>query len=362
MNKRLLEIFLNLVTIDGTSARERNIANFIISFLRKLNLSPYEDSCAKASNGNSGNIICPIGDGGNFILLSHMDTARPTINLKPQILEDRITSDGTTILGADNRAGIACLLYSLEKLIIQNIPIKDFTLVFTIQEETTLNGSRFLELNGKYKMGFVFDSHAKPGNFIYESAGSIGFKEKLFGKASHSGLAPELGIDAIKIAANAISKIQLGRIDDETTANIGFIKGGEANNVVPAYVEIEGEVRSMNPNKLEEKINEIKDIFEFEANSLGGRSEFESFWNFKPYKVSQESETYKTIQKAILKAGLVPIPIISKGGSDANSINAKGIPCVNLGIGAENPHSNDEYILFESLESTSRIAEELMVR
>lgn len=360
MDKRLLEIFLKLVTIDGTSANERNIADFIISFLTELKLSPYEDSCAKASNGNSGNILCPIGDGGDFILLSHMDTARPTINLKPIIHSDRITSDGTTILGADNRAGIACLLYSLEKLITQKIPVRNFTLVFTIQEETTLNGSRFLELNGRYKMGFVFDSHTEPGNFICESAGSIGFTEKIYGKAAHSGLAPEQGIDAIKIAALAISNIKLGKIDNETTANIGLIKGGEATNVVPDYTFIEGEVRSMNPSKLESKVNEIRAEFESVAHSLGGKSEFNSYWNFKPYKVPRESDTYSYIEKAITKAGLVPRPIVSKGGSDANSINAKGIPCVNLGIGAENPHSNDEYILFESLESTSRIAMELM--
>lgn len=360
MDKRLLEIFLKLVTIDGKSAKERNIADYITSFLRGLNLSPIEDSTAQIANGNTGNILCPIGDGGNFILLSHMDTARPTINLKPQVHKDRITSDGTTILGADNRAGIACLLYSVEKIITEKIPVKDFTLVFTMQEETTLNGSRYLELNGRYKMGFVFDSHSEPGNFICESAGSIGFTEKVFGKAAHSGLAPEQGIDAIKIAAVAISKIKLGKIDDETTANIGIIKGGEATNVVPSLTYIEGEVRSMNPAKINLKIEEIKNQFEKAAKLFGGESEFNSYWNFHPYKVHPDSETYRTIEQAILNAGLVPTPITSKGGSDANSINAKGIPCVNLGIGAENPHSNDEFILFDSLERTSKIAMELM--
>lgn len=360
MEKRLLEIFLEIITIDGVSAKEKDIANYIMSFLQRLNLVPYEDFCAQISNGSTGNIICKIGDGGNFILLSHMDTARPTRNLKPQILDDRITSDGTTILGADNRAGVACLLYSIEKLISEKIPIKDFTLIFTIQEETTLNGSRNLNLNGSYKMGFVFDSHSEPGNFIYESAGSIGFTEKIYGKAAHSGLAPEKGVDAIKIASMAISKIELGRIDDETTANIGIIKGGEATNVVPSFTYIEGEVRSMNLAKIDLKIEEIKTQFEISAKLFGGKSEFTSYWNFHPYKVHPDSDTYRTIERAILNSGLAPTPITSKGGSDANSINAKGIPCVNLGIGAENPHSNDEFILFDSLERTSKIVMELM--
>lgn len=360
MKKRLLEIFLEVISINGTSADERKIADYIVAFLKRLGLNPCEDDSAFLSNGNTGNIICHTGSGGNFILLAHMDTARPTIDLKPQLKTDRVTSDGNTILGADNRAGVACLLYSIEELILSKIPIQDFTLVFTIQEETTLNGSKHLNVNGSYRMGFVFDSHSEPGNFICESAGSIGFVQKIFGKASHSGLAPEKGIDAIKIASAAINNIRLGRIDEETTANIGTIKGGEATNVVPPFAIMEGEVRSMNPEKINMLIEDIRNEFERQANHFGGRSEFQSFWNFKPYKISNETETFRTIESAILRAGMKPVPITSKGGSDANSINAKGIPCVNLGIGAENPHSNEEYILFESLEKTSRLAMELM--
>ncbi|MCX6169757.1 MAG: M20/M25/M40 family metallo-hydrolase [Ignavibacteriales bacterium] len=336
------------------------MAKFLITFLEKLGLKPAEDESANISDGNTGNIICKIGTGGNYVLLSHMDTARSTLNLKPKILADRITSDGTTILGADNRAGIASLIYSLEKLVKGNILLKDFTLAFTTQEETTLHGSQNLDLNGNIKMGFVFDSHLKPGNFICESAGSVGFCIKVKGKASHSGLAPENGIDSIKIASVAISKINLGKIDSDTTANIGIINGGTATNVVPELTSIHGEIRSTVPSKIDVKLSEIKHEFISTAKLYGGECEFESFWNFKPYKITPDNETYKTIERAIRNVGIIPIPEISKGGSDANSLNTKGIPTVNLGIGAENPHANDEYILFEDLQKTAEIAMELM--
>lgn len=360
MNSRLIEIFLEIIAIDGVSGDERKVADYIIDFLQKLNLRPFEDNSGTRSGGNAGNLICKIGSGGDFVMLSHMDTARSTKGVKPQMLPDKITSDGTTVLGVDNRAGIACLLYSLETLIQQNTPVKDFTLAFTIQEETTLNGSRFIELDKKIDKGFVFDSHMRPGYFIFESAGSMGFSVKITGKAAHSGIAPEKGIDAIKIASAAINKIKLGRIDEDTTANIGIIKGGTATNVVPEEVFIEGEVRSMCIENIQAKIEEIKTCFETTAKEMGGKLDFTEHWSFWPYNIDMESETYKIVKNAITRSGLSVIPTTTKGGSDANSLNEKGIKCVNLGIGAENPHSNDEYIYLEDLESTARIAMEIM--
>jgi len=360
MDKRLKEIFLETASIEALSGNENKMAEYIISFLEKLNLNPYQDDSAIQSKGNCGNVLCPVGNGGSMLLLSHMDTARSTKDLKPVFHKDRITSDGTTVLGVDNRAGVACLLYAIEKNIADNVQLNDFTLAFTVQEETTLLGSQYLGINGNINMGFVFDSHLSPGCYICESAGSVGFKVRIMGKAAHSGLAPEKGVDSVKIAGLAISNIDLGRIDSETTANIGIIKGGAATNVVPELTCIEGEVRSMDPEKIDIKIEEIKNEFEKAAQYIGGAIEFETFWNFKPYKVTPDSDTYKTIEKTIKSVGISPVPSISKGGSDANSLNARGIPTVNLGIGAENPHSNDEYMLFDSFTNTAKIAMEIM--
>lgn len=359
-NQKLLSLFLDVIQIEGLSGSEKNVAIYIINFLTKLGLSPYEDDTAQISCGNTGNIICRIGDGGEFVILAHMDTARSTKGVKPQIKDDRITSDGTTILGADNRAGISCILYSIEKAITENIPLKDFTIAFTTQEESTLNGSVNLKLNGRIKHGFIFDSQQRPGNYIYESVGAMGFKIRVQGKASHSGLAPEKGIDAIKIASSAICEIELGRIDNDTTANVGIIKGGSAINVVPELAIIEGEVRSIVPSKIEKKIEEIKTTFIRKAEKYKGKIEFDFKWDFKPFQINSRNEVYIQTENVLRKVGLTPTPKISWGGSDANSLNAKGIPSINFGIGAANPHSNDEYILFEDLQKTADIIMELI--
>lgn len=359
-DERLIEIFCDLIKIEALSGSEKPVTDFIVSFLRRLKLNPIIDNSAVLSGGNSGNLLCKLGNGGNFALISHMDTARSTLNVKPQIGNGKITSDGTTVLGVDNRAGIAAILYAIERGIKNKIPLKDFTIAFTTQEETTLAGSRNILFEDTIQMGFVFDSHMRPGNFICESCGAAGFKLKIIGKAAHSGIAPEKGIDSIKITSNAISELEFGRIDKDTTANIGIIKGGTAVNVVPELTEIEGEVRSMIPDKIINKLEEIKRKFENKADEVGGKIDFKYWWDFKPYRINPESDIFRKISETISKVGLEPKPQISWGGSDANSLNEKSIACVNLGIGAENPHSNDEFILLEDLQKSSEIALELM--
>ncbi|MBK8945176.1 MAG: M20/M25/M40 family metallo-hydrolase [Ignavibacteriae bacterium] len=357
---RLIELFLKLASIDGVSGNEKGVANYIKNFLINLGYFVEEDSASEFTNSNTNNLICKIGDGGNFIMLSHMDTARPTENLKPIILEDKIVSSGDTVLGVDNRAGIAILLFALEKISKENIPVKDFTIAFTTCEETTLFGSKYLGINGKINHAFIFDSGYRPGNFIFSSCGDLGFKIKIFGKASHSGIAPEKGINALQVAANAISKLQLGRIDDDCTMNIGLLKSGSAVNVIPEYAELEGEIRSFDVEKVKKQFDDTIKIFESESVKLNAKIEYEYFWDFKPFTISENSRVFQEVKNAIEKVNLTPIPKISLGGSDANSLNERGIDAINLGIGAQNPHSNDEFIYIEDLVKSAEIALELI--
>jgi tripeptide aminopeptidase len=289
-----------------------------------------------------------------------MDTARSTKRVKPQFLEDRIVSDGTTVLGVDNRVGASVILYLVEKIIKENIAVKDFTTAFTTCEETSLLGSMHLGLNGSITQGFVFDSALSPGKFINTSSGAISFTIKVRGKAAHAGLAPEKGVDAIKIASNAISKLNWGRIDENTTSNIGTIRGGAAVNVVPEETEIIGEIRSDKSKAIEDHLDLIEKTFQTEAEKAGASVQVDYAWDFKPYYVSENSETYKLIFDAIGRTGLKPEASLSKGGSDANSLNARGINAVNIGIGAKNPHSNEEYILYEDFQKAFEIAMELV--
>lgn len=355
-----INLFLETAKIDALSGKEKSLADYIKTFLQKYNYTITEDNSHLFSNSNTGNLICRIGKGGDFVLTAHMDTARPTLNIKPRILKDKIISSGDTVLGVDNRAGVSVLLYLLEKIALDKIPVKDFTVAFTTCEETTLYGSKHLGLNGQIKYGFVFDSGYRPGNFIYSACGALGFKIKVIGKASHSGIAPEKGINSLIIASRAVSKLPLGRIDEETTMNIGILKSGSAVNVIPEIAELDGEVRSFDENKVEKYFNLNLDIFKQEAEQMGGKIEFDSNWDFKPYVIDDNSAVYKNIVNVIKKVGLTPQPKTSLGGSDANSLNEKGIQSVNIGIGAQNPHSNDEFIFIEDLVKSSEIALELV--
>ncbi len=359
-NDRLIELFIKTAKIEALSGKEKPLSDFIREFLSEYSLNVVEDNSAARSQSNSGNIICSKGDGGDILLLSHMDTARTTRDVKPVIKSDRITSGGDTVLGVDNRAGIAVLLFTIEKLHKERINHKDFTIAFTTCEETTLMGSKNLQINGKIKKGFVFDSAFRPGTFINSACGSMGFEVKVKGKATHSALAPEKGINAIEIAAKAISQIKQGKIDPETTVNLGTIKGGSAVNVIPDLVDISGEVRSFNTDKVLNIIENIKTIFETEAKKPGATSEFISIWDFMPYQITEEDDLFRETYKILTKVGLNPKPVSSLSGSDANSLNSMGIQAINLGIGAQNPHSNDEFILLEDLNKTAEIALELL--
>lgn len=359
-NKRLINLFLEVAKINALSGNEKPIADYIKAFLSRYGYQVNEDDSRSATKSNTGNLICKIGNGGNFLLLSHMDTARPTEHVKPIIKEDRITSSGDTVLGVDNRAGVAVLLYSLEKIAQERIPVKDFTVAFTTCEETTLFGSKNLGVNGEIKHGFIFDSGYRPGNFIYSACGAIGLTIKIIGKASHSGISPEKGINSMRAAAKAISRLPLGRIDEETTMNIGLLKSGSAVNVIPELTELEGEVRSFNLQKAEKYFNHLVEIFKEETEKIGAKIEINYFWDFMPYTISEEAFVFKEITRVLNKVGLHPAPKISLGGSDANSLNGRGIESVNLGIGAQNPHSNEEFIYIEDLIKSAEIALELV--
>lgn len=358
----LIELFIQLAKIDALSGNEKPLADFIKSFLSNLGYKVEEDNAKIKTGSNQNNLICKIGNGGDFVLLSHMDTARSTTNVKPLVQDDKITSSGDTVLGVDNRAGVSVLLYILEKIAAEKIPVKDFTIAFTTCEETTLFGSQNLGINGEIKKGYIFDSGYRPGSFIYSACGAIAFNLKIIGRASHSGIAPEKGINAMQIAAKTISKLPLGRIDKETTMNIGTLTSGSAVNVIPELAVLEGEVRSFDLKKAQKYFDMLAKTFKEEAESVNAKMEVNHYWDFMPYTIHEDSEVYKDVVRALKAVGLNPDPKISLGGSDANSLNGRGIQSINLGIGAQNPHGNDEFIYIEDLVKSAEIALELVRR
>ncbi|OGR41505.1 MAG: hypothetical protein A2X35_10895 [Elusimicrobia bacterium GWA2_61_42] len=357
---RLVELFLELARLDGLSGKEAPVANFAGNFLKKLGFPAQFDGAAEVSGSNTSNVVCPVGGGGAIVLLAHMDTARPTAQTKQVVTADRVTSDGKWQLGADNRAGMAAILYALERAVDTGLPLKPFTVAFTTQEETTMAGGRNLGLPPGIRHGFVFDSSLDPGCYAIASPGAAVFSAHVTGRPSHAGIAPEKGISAIHIAAKALAGLEFGRHDEETTSNIGTIAGGEATNVVAAYALVRGEVRSLDKAKVPPVLDRIKAEFEKAAAAAGGNAKFDWAWDFQPYRHDKESEVCRLAETALRAAGLEPSAVPSHGGSDANSLNAKGVATVNFGIGARNPHADDEYILLEHLTKASEIVWQLI--
>lgn len=360
IDSSLINLFLSLVKIDAVSGSEKPVADYICDFVRNLGFEPHIDDAAALSGGNTGNVVIPVHGGGDFLLMSHMDTPRSTKGVNPLLQEDRITSDHTTILGVDDRGGISAILWALKYAVDHSMVLKPFTILFTVCEESTLAGSHFFQPDSQITHGFVFDSHLSPGSFVSETCGAIAFKFKVKGKSSHAGVAPEKGINAIQLAGEGMRTFPFGRINASTTANIGIIKGGIATNVVPDVVELEGEIRSDILDEGEALMHRVIADFEKAATEKGGSVECSWNWDFKPYRVSTEQLPYKKMMRLCDALNLKIEGVKSMGGSDANSMNAKGVPTINLGVGAQNPHSTEEFILYKDLQTAAWMALKLM--
>lgn len=235
-----ISIFLDLVKLDAVSKQERPVADYIHRFLNDLNIPTREDHTGKRISGNCGNVIAKISSTGHsgpaqFSLTAHMDTIQSTRGIQPQVMNGIITSDGQTILGADNRAGIAIILYLVRNIRHQNLPHIPFEVIFTVGEETRLYGSTHLDLSMvESRTAYVLDSSADPGAFVYAAPGATEFAINFIGKASHAAVNPEQGINALSMAGDLIYQFKVGKFTDDTTINFGKISGGEANNIVPA--------------------------------------------------------------------------------------------------------------------------------
>lgn len=361
-----VHLFLEAVTIEALPLKERPMAKFIREKLEGLPLRVHEDETASAFGGECGNLICiPYGydpKRPSFALLAHMDTPRSTADVHPVVTDARISSDGTTALGVDNRAGVSILLHTLRHHLSERKQ-PNILVVFTAAEEIGPYGSRYLDLSSyNVRMCFVFDCSRRPGTFIKAAVGCSLYKAQFIGKAAHAAVAPETGVNAIHVAAKALAQMSIGRLSEKMTANIGMIDGGHATNVVPNRCSVKGEVRGFDLQDIANQVAGIERLFRETSDSYGAQVEFSSEVDFPPFQLDEEAEIVRLTKVVLRQVGLSPQPIDYLGGSDANELNAKGIPTVNLGIGAQNPHSNDEFILIEDLHKSVEIALALMER
>lgn len=352
--ERIVKEFLELVQIDSETKFETEIAKVLKEKFTALGVDVFEDDTTAVTGHGAGNLICTLKgtkEGVDTIYFtSHMDTVVPGNGIKPSIKDGYIVSDGTTILGADDKAGLAAMLETLRVLKEENIPHGTIEFIITVGEESGLVGAKALDrslVTAKY--GYALDSDEKVGNIIVAAPTQAKIFAKMYGKTAHAGVAPEKGISAITMAAKAIAKMPLGRIDEETTANIGYFRGGQQTNIVCDFVEILAEARSLIPGKMEAQVEKMKQAFESIASEMGGKAEVEVTVMYPGFKYGDGDHVVEVAKKAAAKINRPSKLLQSGGGSDANVIAGFGIPTVNLAVGYEDIHTTNERIPVEEL-------------
>lgn len=364
-NSRLVNEFIELVQIDSETKHEEVIAPILVEKLKSLGFDVFQDEAYKQNGHSAGNIIATLQGSLNvdpIYFTVHMDTVVPGKNIQPQIKEDGyIYSDGTTILGADDKAGIAALLEMVKRLKEQNIPHGTIQFIITAGEEDSLAGARFLDKSKIIaKYGFAVDSDGEVGGIVVAAPFQAKLVIKIIGKTSHAGVAPEKGVSAITLASKAISKMKLGRIDKETTANIGRFEGGKATNIVCDEVYILAEARSLQKEKLEAQTKHMKETFEQEALAHGGKAEVHIELMYPGFNVNEQDKVVQVAIDAVNNIGRKPQLLKSGGGSDANIISSFGIPTVNLSVGYENIHTTNERMPVKELEKLADLLVEVV--
>lgn len=352
---RLLRTFLDLVRINSPSRAERGIADYVKPKLEEMGFDVMEDDAGARIGGNAGNIIATMKGsseaGTPIFLAAHMDTVDRTEGIQLIVTEDGVVkTDGKTILGADDKAGIAAILEAAHVSIEHGRRFKCLQILFTVSEEIGLMGAKEVDpaaLVGG--VGYVLDTQKPVAGVVISAPTHENFLVKITGKASHAGMHPELGVSAIIAAANAISRMKLGRIDKETTANVGVISGGKARNIIPDEVVIRAEARSRNEEKLRKQVEHMTQVFREAAEEIGAKAEIEVVREYTTYRWTAEDAPVILAQKAAAAVGLKAELVHGGGGSDANIFNAKGVPAVVIGVGYEGAHSTDEHIAIDDL-------------
>ena len=363
---RLVEEFLELVQIDSETKHEQVIAPILVQKLEDMGFDVFQDDSHTRTGHGAGNIIATLkGDESiePIYFTVHMDTVVPGVGIKPEIREDGyIYSDGTTILGADDKAGVAAIFEMARRIKEKNIAHGTIQFIITAGEESGLVGAKELDpalIIAKY--GFAVDSDGKVGGIVVAAPFQAKVNVKVFGKTAHAGVAPEKGISAITVAAKAVAQLKLGRLDEETTANIGRFEGGKATNIVCDEVTIFAEARSIDETKLNAQTAHMKETFERVAKENGARAEVEVALSYPGFRVTEADKVVQIAQAAAKAVGREPQLGISGGGSDANVIAGFGIPTVNLSVGYEEIHTTNERMPVQELEKLADLLEQIII-
>ena len=352
--ERLTADFLEITTGSAESLDERHIADLLTEKLQYLGFSVIEDAAGQKLGGNAGNLYGFLKGtlpGPPLLLSAHMDTVKPGCHKKPVLHEDgTITSDGTTVLGADDAAGLAEILEGIRSVQETEIPHRDIEILFPVAEEIFIQGSNVFDFSRiKAKEAYVLDMSGAVGSAAIRAPSMFSFCVTVTGRASHAGFAPENGINAIAVAAQAIAGIPQGHVDAETTCNIGTITGGTAKNTVPEQCICTGEVRGFSHEKVLQCIEKIRRSFADAAKAYGALFEMETQEILRSYCVPENSPVIKRFQRVCSSLGFAGELRSTLGGSDNSNFLKAGISGIVLSCGMQRVHSTDEYITLQEL-------------
>lgn len=350
-----MQTFLELVQIDSPSGEENKIAKEIIKRLEALGGSVERDEY--------GNIIAKfIGVGEPLMINAHLDTVEPGRGIKPVIQGDKITSDGRTILGGDPKAGVSAILEALTSLKEEEYKHVPLEVVFTLSEEIGLLGAKNLDYSKlAAKRGISFDGDKDVATITTAAPGYNRVDVTIIGRGAHAGAEPEKGISAIKIGSEIISKLEVGRIDHETTANVGLIEGGSALNAVPERLHFMAEIRSRDLKKLDKHSLHFEEVFnEVMQKYPKAKIELKMIREFDPYLFEENHQVIQMAKKTLAQIGLKPKLEPTGGGMDVNIFHNHGLEVVCFGAGDYEAHTTREYVLISEMLATAQFCEAIV--
>ena len=350
----VVELFVELACVPSPSGEERAVADRVAEYLRALALSVDEDDAGVRIGSTIGNLLCriePTAAGSPLFLCAHLDTVPPEGPIDPVVDDGVVRSGGDTILGADNKAAVAAMLEATRRVVAENRPHAGIELLFTPKEEVGLRGAAAFDHERlRAKLGYVYD-HAGPiGEVILGAPYQCKLDASFHGRAAHSGMFPEEGRSAIAAAARAIADLRLGRLDEETTANVGEIRGGTARNIVPEHCSFTAEARCHDEGKLGELVQEMLETITFAAQLGDCDVETQVDPSARGYRFKRDDQPVRLAAAALQQSGFEPSYGLSGGGADANVFNERGLQCVNLANGMTDIHTPDERIAVADLE------------
>jgi tripeptide aminopeptidase len=355
---RLVDSFLKILKIKSPSKEERKLADYLKLKFKDLDIELSEDNAGEKIGSNTGNLIGRFANESqlkspvkSIFLLAHLDTVVVNGEILPVVKNGRVINENKScILGGDDKVAIAAIIEALEVIRENRIRTRDIDLVFTIAEEIAILGAKYLDIGMvKSKYGFVFDGEGDIGTIFNKAPYHNTFEITIKGKAAHSGAEPEKGISSIKAASDAISQLKPGRIDSDTTYNIGMINGGTAINIVPEQTVVRAEARSLVEEKLEKISGEIMEIFKKSVTGYGAKINIKSEREYNGFYIAEDEKCMEIAARALRNMGICPSVVSTGGGSDINILNARGKKALNLSSGMENIHTSKEYVKINQL-------------